>query len=270
MNIIRPYVLVDKVNPESIMQDLEYKGRVCYKSEDRIRPGTATHFVKQLIKRGHESVLEHVSIGARFIVDRGVSHEIVRHRIGSYSHESTRYCDYSTQGITCIRPWYFEENPEALSLWERACRQAEEAYQKLRARGVPPQEARAVLPHSLKTELEVTYNLREWRHFLRLRADKSAHPQMRQVAIPLLLHFRTVLPQVFGDIDYDVSFPPKHYAEVITRRAWSGETEASERRQVRARVAKAGILCASQVCTEECPNWSTCKYYYVTMTPAEG
>lgn len=212
MKIIEPYVVVEKFNPAHIMRSLERYGRVCYKSEGRITSVSAAPFLKGLIERGHESVLEHEKITATFVVDRGVSHEIVRHRIASYSQESTRYCNYGGEGIAVIEPFFFKD--ETYDAWLTAMINAEVAYQQLIALGRTPQEARAVLPNSLKTEIVVTYNIREWRHFFRLRAQKNAHPQIQQVAIPLLLCFQEWLPALFGDIDYNRSFPPEHYAEV--------------------------------------------------------
>lgn len=218
MKIIKPEVHIEDQDWSSILRRLEQKGRVCYKSEDRITDHSAALFVKSLIQRGHLSVLEHVSVSVKFIVDRGVSHEIVRHRIGAYSQESTRYCNYGTgKVITVIEPFFFLKDDWKWEKWETwldSCTVAEKAYCRLLAAGTTPQEARAVLPNSLKTELWVTYNLREWRHFFELRAAKAAHPQMRQVVIPLLLKFRELMPELFDGISFDTEFPAKHYAEV--------------------------------------------------------
>jgi thymidylate synthase (FAD) len=177
-----------------------------------------SNYLKSIIKRGHESVIEHEKITVLFIIDRGVSHEIVRHRIASYSQESTRYCNYSKDRfgneITVIEPYFFVGN-EAYKEWENACLYAEKCYLSLLANGRSPQEARSVLPNSLKTELVVTYNLREWRHFFKLRCSSNAHPQMRQVVIPLLLFLKGRLPIFFEDIPYDNNFPPEHCADIV-------------------------------------------------------
>ncbi|HAA08359.1 MAG TPA: FAD-dependent thymidylate synthase, partial [Syntrophomonas sp.] len=166
----------------------------------------------------HESVIEHEKVTVLFVVDRGVSHEIVRHRIASYSQESTRYCNYSQdkfgREITLIEPYFLKDRP-SYSLWKQACQTAEECYIKMLDEGCSPQEARSVLPNSLKTELAATFNMREWRHFFLLRCAAPAHPQMRQVAIPLLHLFQEKFPVLFNDIPYDESFPQEHYAEII-------------------------------------------------------
>jgi len=148
--------------------------------------GSAEDFIRRIVKRGHESVLEHVSVTARFVCDRGVSHEIVRHRIGAYSQESTRYCNYSGDKfgheITVIRPCFWATCGVNNATWYAAMQYVEDKYFELIEGGAKPQEARAVLPNSLKTTLVTTYNIREWRHFLRLRCAPGAHPQMIQVA----------------------------------------------------------------------------------------
>lgn len=179
---------------------IESIGRVSYKSEDKIAYGTAMPFVKKLIASGHESVLEHLSFTVHFVVDRGVSHELVRHRIASFTQESTRYCDYNKSGdIAFINPGLSEKS-ESFWIWRESCSVAEEYYKKLRERGVSPQIARSVLPNALKTELYMTANIREWRHFLTLRCAKGAHPQMREVALQLLDHLHKDLPTFFDDI----------------------------------------------------------------------
>ena len=175
-------------------------------------------FLQSILSRGHESVIEHEKVTVLFVVDRGISHEIVRHRICSYSQESTRYCNYSQdkfgREITLIEP-FFLQGQERYALWQQACQAAEDCYIKMLDKGCSPQEARSVLPNSLKTELAVTFNMREWRHFFQLRCAVPAHPQMRQVAIPLLLLFQEKSPVLFNDIHFDDSFPEEHYAKII-------------------------------------------------------
>lgn len=218
MRIIEPYVAVPEINSLEILKNIEKAGRVCYKSEDRITDESYKAFIKQVIKNGHESVLEHEKVTVRFICDRGVSHEIVRHRIASYSQESTRYCNYQG-GVTFIRPfwvqgWVVGGEPGCFYHWWNSCRQSAESYIELLKGGWTPQQARSVLPNSLKTEIVVTYNLREWRHFFSLRAAKPAHPQMQQLAIPLLLAFKEELAPVFDDIGYNEDFNAVDYAEI--------------------------------------------------------
>jgi len=147
--------------------------------------------------------LEHFSFTVKFICDRGVSHEIVRHRIASYSQESTRYCNYSKDDfgreITVIEPCFLVPGTAGYDMWYMACQMAEQYYFSMLDWGCVPEEARAVLPNSLKTELVMTANLREWRHFLKLRTS-LAHPQMREVANLLLNELKVKIPVVFDDI----------------------------------------------------------------------
>jgi len=178
---------------------LEIAGRTCYKSETDINEDSAAAFVTRLIESGHESVIEHFNITVKFICDRGVSHELVRHRLVSYSQESTRYCDYSGE-VTFIQPFFWQRGSVGYVVWKRLCEAAEEAYKNLRKVGSPPEQARVVLPNSLKTEIVVTANLREWRHILKLRTAKRAHPQMREIMVPLLKQLAEEIPCVFGDI----------------------------------------------------------------------
>lgn len=201
------YEIITPLDGAEILRKIELVGRVCYKSEDKIADGSAERFVRSIIERGHESVLEHVSISVRFIVDRGVSHELVRHRIASYSQSSTRYCNYSQDKfgneITVIEPTALNLNGNAYMHWEWACKCAEKAYFQILAMGATPQEARSVLPNSLKTEVVMTADLREWRHILRLRTDKAAHPQMREIMVPLLVELKALVPVIFDDIEVD-------------------------------------------------------------------
>lgn len=202
MKIISPNVeILTPLDGQAVLQHIERCGRVCYKSEDKITDTSAAAFVAGIIKRGHEAVLEHFNITVKFICDRGVSHEIVRHRLASYCQESTRYCNYAKDAfgseITVIRPSFLDA--QGFAIWKRSCEAAEIAYFDLLDWGCTPQEARAVLPNSLKTELVMTANLREWRHFFKLRTSPAAHPQMREVAKMLLKQMREMVPGVFDD-----------------------------------------------------------------------
>lgn len=204
MKIIKPRFVIDDeigIRRGLILEKLEQCGRTCYKSEDQITPGSARKFVAMVIKSGHESVIEHVSVTVRFICDRGVTHEIVRHRLVSYSQESTRYCNYKSHGIQVIKPLFFVGDDKKYQIWLNAMRACEKAYKDLINAGATPQEARSVLPNSLKTEIVMTCNLREWRHFFRLRCSKKAHPQMREITIPLLRKFQKLIPVIFDDIE---------------------------------------------------------------------
>lgn len=196
----------------SMLNRLERIGRVCYKSEDKIKVDSAENFIRGIIKRGHESVIEHESITVKVVCDRGVSHEIVRHRIASYSQESTRYCNY-TEGkfggeITVIDPetafsWDINSITDYRKylVWQRAMEYAEKSYAELIALGAKPEEARTVLPNSLKTEIVMTMNLREWRHFIRLRGSRAAHPQIAEITAQIRDEFVKRYPVFFEDLE---------------------------------------------------------------------
>lgn len=213
MKIIEADVeILTPLDGQEILKTIERAARTCYKSEDRITSGSAKKLVKNLIEHEHEAMLEHYTFSVKFTIDRGVSHEIVRHRIASYAQESTRYCNYSKDGfgneITVIKPCFFTrdneaEEPGLYDYWRWACEDAEKAYFRLLEIGATPQEARSVLPNSLKTELVMTANLREWRHFFKLRCAKDAHPQIREVAIKLLNKLKPQIPVIFDDLSFD-------------------------------------------------------------------
>ena len=216
MKIIKPsYEILTPISDGGIkeLQHIEKIGRVCYKSEDRITDDgeSAKKFVKMLINNGHEAMIEHSSLSVKFIVDRGVSHELVRHRIASFAQESTRYCNYSKDKfgneITVILPCFFDTGMGILSNslvyqeWKLACECAEERYFNLLKMGATPQQSRTVLPNSLKTEITITANYREWRNFFILRTAEASHPQMREITIPLLKELKTLIPIIFDDIE---------------------------------------------------------------------
>jgi thymidylate synthase (FAD) len=232
MQIIKPYFeIMDEVDGEKILKRLELCSRTCYKSEDKIGEDSAGKLLLRNIESGHESVIEHEKVTVRIICDRGVTHEIVRHRIASYSQESTRYCNYKSKGIKFIDPFFFSpDGPKKLvsvpngwmngnreininqesdkkeinefDVWFMAMLISEWAYNTLVTDfGRTPQEARSVLPNSLKTEIVITYDLREWRHFFKLRTSAAAHPQMREITIPLLQKFKEMIPVIFDDIN---------------------------------------------------------------------
>ncbi len=205
MKVVEPSAFIEtELTQDQAMRIIERAGRVCYKSEERITDGSSAKFIRDIFKRGHESVIEHVSITVRVICDRGVSHEIVRHRIASYSQESTRYCNYTTDKfsneLTVIKPVFWAENTKEYGIWMRGMECCEKAYFDLINTGSSPQEARSVLPNSLKTELFMTMNFREWRHFFTLRCSSAAHPQMRQVANMILEKFKERYPLFVEDI----------------------------------------------------------------------
>lgn len=211
----------EKINGDEILAKIEKAGRTCYKSEDKMKADSARNFVAGIIKAGHHSVIEHHNITVRMITDRGVTHEIVRHRIASYSQESTRYCNYANDKfgneITVILPVWFkgltDDNHDMSSydnewlkrhaqykIWKSSCQDTERAYLELLQAGQSPQEARSVLPNSLKSDLVMTANLREWRHFFKLRTSAKAHPQIRDLAMDMLKGFRENVPVLFDEL----------------------------------------------------------------------
>jgi thymidylate synthase (FAD) len=210
MKLVKPsfHILTD-INGIQILKNIERIGRVCYKSEDKITDDSAQEFVRRIIKRGHESVIEHENVSVHFTIDRGVSHELVRHRLAAYAQESTRYCDYKGYVEFIIPLWCtniakgilnISDLPQDEGLWLYTMQQLEHSYEQLRNLGWSPQQARSVLPNSLKTEIVVTCNLREWRHIFKLRTSPAAHPQMREIMEPLLWDFQNQIPVIFEDI----------------------------------------------------------------------
>ena len=204
MRVISPsFEIINPPDGQEVLRHLELCGRVCYKSEGGIGEGSAARLVRHMLSRGHESPIEHFSVSVRIISDRGVSHEWVRHRIASYSQESTRYCNYSQakfgNELTFIKPYFADEGAPLYEAWADAMREAEKAYFDMLSKGAKPEDARSVLPNSLKTEFICTMNLREWRHFFALRCAEAAHPAMREISIPLREEFRKLIPVVFEE-----------------------------------------------------------------------
>ena len=204
MQIVKPsFTIESEVDGIRILKEIERYARNCYKSEGRITEDSCYRLIRTLIQERrpqHLGILEHHVVTVRFICDRGVSHELVRHRIAAYLQESTRYCDYAKAGeIQVIQPPGLDDARKLL-YWINAMKQAELSYRLMRECGVSPQIARSVLPNSLKTEIIATLDLNSWRNFFIKRTDKAAHPQMRELAVPLLAKFKELIPVVFDDI----------------------------------------------------------------------
>lgn len=216
MILVKPsYEILTELERIAILKKIEKAGRTCYKSNSEYTEKTGSEFLKNIVKKGHLSVIEHVSITVKFICDRGVTHELVRHRLASYSQESTRYCNYSG-GLTFIIPSWFEFIPLRIKpgqynsddffykdlttdkLWFNHMLQTELNYISLLKSGWTPQQARSILPNSLKTEIVMTANLREWKHVFKMRCDKAAHPQIREIMLPLRKELEKVLPEIYG------------------------------------------------------------------------
>lgn len=205
MKIVKPSVeILTKKSEYDILRRIEEIGRVCYKSEGNITPDSCYSFVKKLIQRKHFAMLEHESISVKVICDRGVSHEIVRHRIASFAQMSTRYCNFASgkfeREITVICPFFPVDDFEPFIEWKKAVKTAEKSYMKMIDFGIKPEIARSVLPTCLATEIIITMNLREWLHFFSLRTSSRAHPQMKEVAAIILYEFQKNIPTIFDDI----------------------------------------------------------------------
>jgi len=225
MKIINPsYEIEPNIDGMAMLRHIERCGRICYKSEEKITDASALEFVKnRIMQSGHHSVIEHRSFSVTFICNRGITHEQVRHRLASYSQESTRYCNYSkdkfSNNVTFIKPpqvsdellgkWsssceYWDNNlrlSDTDVLWANSMLNCEVAYFDLLNHGWKAQQARGVLPIDLKTEIVVTANLREWRHIFTLRSALPAHPQMRELMTPLLAECKKLIPVIFDDIE---------------------------------------------------------------------
>ena len=225
MKIIKPSfeILTQNLNEYlPALKLIERAGRTCYKSEENMNEDSAIKFCNaRLHEDHHESIIEHSSLTVKFICDRGVSHELVRHRLASFSQESTRYCNYSKDNhsnqLTFIKPnWISDKDIELLSklneftikqldsqssfTWYASCKEAENAYLSLIRHGWKPEQARSVLPNSLKTEIVVTANFREWRLIFKQRTSEKAHPQMRELMVPLLEEIRSKIPVIFDNL----------------------------------------------------------------------
>jgi len=186
--------------PEDLLLTIEAAGRTCYKSEDKITTDSAAGFVARMRDRGHHAMIEFGDIIVRFVTNRGVTHELVRHRLFSFAQESTRYVRYDGK-MEFIRPcWWEDSTPVQQQTWKSAMQDAERYYLELLKSGWRPEQAREVLPNSLKTEIVVKGNIREWRHMFALRCSKKAHPQIRALMIPLLSELSERLPVVFEDL----------------------------------------------------------------------
>ena len=200
MRVIQPSyeVIYNRESGLEILQAIEKAGRVCYKSEHKITEDSCYKFIDRIIKSGHKSVLEHKSITVKFIHNRGFTHELVRHRIASFSQESTRYVKYDGD-MEFIEPYWMDKETsyEALD-WGNLMVYVERQYQEFIKEGLPPQAARGILPNDLKTEIVITANLREWRKIFELRCASGAHPDMVRIMTPLRQELNDFLPGVFA------------------------------------------------------------------------
>ena len=219
MKIIEPLIEVEKFDGIKIMKNIERACRTCYRSEGLITEDSYKKLLKNCINRGHESVLEHEKITIRMICDIGVYKDLTRHRFGSFSIESTRYCNYGKDKfeneIKFIKPCNIDESSELYSNWIEAISFIEKKYIAMSNNGATPDQMRMILPHSTAAEVTMTANIREWRHILTLRCSQAAHPSIQQILIPLLLKFKSTMPELFDSIPYNQSFPKDKYAKLV-------------------------------------------------------
>jgi len=202
MKIVEPSVKLLWITPDP-EQQIEIAGRTCYKSEDKITKDSAQAFSRKLRKSGHHAMIEHAVASFKIVTDKGITHEIVRHRLASYAQESTRYCNYSKDKFSNECSFIEPPGLDGLErdIWEAACIVSEKAYFDMLDNNCSPQIARSVLPHCLKTEIVCMYNLREWRHFITLRGSKAAHPQIRPIAYAIWEVLMQYAPSIFEDLN---------------------------------------------------------------------
>ena len=218
MLIIQPEIQVENYDGIKIMKNIERACRTCYRSEGLITEDSYKKLLKNCINRGHESILEHEKITIRMICDIGVYKDLTRHRFGSFSIESTRYCNYGKdkfdRELKVIKPCNIDEDSNLYAFWKNTMERIEMNYLHMTDNGATPDQMRMILPHSTAAEVTMTANIREWRHILELRCSKAAHPAIRQLLIPLLLKFKEDMPELFDAIDYDIDFPKEKYAKL--------------------------------------------------------
>lgn len=218
MQIVNPYIQVEKVDGTKIMKNIERACRTCYRSEGKINEESYKTLLKNCITRGHESVLEHEKVTVRMFCDIGVYKDLTRHRIASFSIESTRYCNYGkdkfNNEIKFIKPCNIDEGTQLYDNWKKTCEEIEKNYIEMSNLGASPDQLRMILPHSTAAEVTMTANIREWKHILLLRTSSHTHPAIRQLLIPLLLHFKKIMPEIFEEIPYDTEFPKEKYAQL--------------------------------------------------------
>lgn len=216
MKIIKPYAkildLPDREAGIKLLKKIEWCARISHRSEDAQTDDSWERIIQSVVMNHCDfSVIEHASVSVDAVMDRGISHEWVRHRLFSFTQSSTRFINHTKKiPPEFIQPELSEEVERAYNgeqielspqqLWQHSINTAENTYRKLIEAGYAPQIARSVLPNSLSTRIITSGNLRNWRHFLLMRTTKETHPQMREITIPLLEEFRAKIPLLFDDI----------------------------------------------------------------------
>ena len=218
MKIIEPKLHIQKYDGIQIMKNIEKACRTCYRSEDKITGDSYKKLISNCITRGHESVLEHEKITIQMICDLGVYKDLTRHRIASFSIESTRYCNYSkdkfSNELKFIEPVNIDKESDLYAYWENTMKRIEMNYLHMADAKATPDQMRMLLPHSIAATVHMTANLREWKHILSLRTTKQVHPSIQQLMIPLLLNFKKQMPEIFNSVEYNEDFPKEKYAEL--------------------------------------------------------
>lgn len=218
MILLDPKIEVENFDGKKIMKNIERACRTCYRSEDKITEESYINLIKNCINRGHESVLEHEKITVRLTCDIGCYKDLTRHRISSFSIESTRYCNYGkdkwNNQIKFIKPCNLDKEKPEYDFWKNCMQDIENTYLDMTQLGCTPDQMRMILPHSTAAEVTMTANIREWKHIFELRCSKRAHPSVQQVMIPLLLYFKEQMPEIYENVEYNTEFPKDKYAEI--------------------------------------------------------
>lgn len=207
VKIIEPhYEIMTPIDGKVILKHLELCARNCYKSEGSITEESAEKMIKKIIELKHEAMIEHFSISVKFTTDLSFYKDVTRHRVASFAIESTRYCMYAKEKfgseLTVTKPCNIIEGTPEYAEWLRCMQDIERAYLAMAALGCKPDQCRMLLPHSVKADVILTANLREWRHIIKLRAAKAAHPCIQELMKPLLKEFSEKIPVIFDDLKY--------------------------------------------------------------------
>ncbi|MCL2354937.1 MAG: FAD-dependent thymidylate synthase [Oscillospiraceae bacterium] len=217
MRIIKPHVEVEEFDPIKIMKNIEKACRTCYRSENKITEDSYKNLLRNALGKGHQSVIEHEKISVALVCDVGAYKDLTRHRIASFSIESTRYCAYDKDKfgneISLIEP-IFSDDEEKMKIWTDTMQKTEDNYLAMRNLGCTPDECRMLLPHSTAARVVMTANMREWLHIFSLRCSKFTHPSVQQLMIPLLLHFKETMPEIYEKVEYNENFDKTLYAEI--------------------------------------------------------
>ncbi len=218
MKLIEPKIEVERFDGTKIMKRIERACRTCYRSEDKITEDSYKTLLTNCINRGHESILEHEKITIRCTCDIGFYKDLTRHRLASFSNESTRYCNYGKDKfdnqLKVIMPCNIDPNSDLFETWKKTMEEIEKGYLKMSEAGASADQLRTVLPHGTAAEINMTANIREWKHILSLRANNHSHPSIQQLMIPFLLLLKKEMPEIFGDVEYNEKFEEMYFQKM--------------------------------------------------------